>query len=1252
MLFYTADQDEDPFEALDREAGTSADGGAALGKWSSIDDDGDFDRHSLFGLQEEELEAADQLDDSKEELNTVSVPEQSHKKDDSHTTALMMQALQAEFGTWNQSLSSTDSSDDDETWIGSCSAILIRTVIIRGRLILTNRRLVFVALVPNRAEPLPDKDHKVSSGVSNEIIRKGPVKLHAPGWHRKRHAWLELRQDTLVCYRKSTTIYNPLGSGRLLDLTIHPIGYHPPKVKPDPKRIYLSGPLGTYGLELDTAEAAGLWIKDLEAACWTCKKSRDRVRVSIPLERLGDLEASEYLHLIKMQTSVILGQQKLPTDQGEGESPAEPPSTEDLIFGVLTTHASFTHLAKTAFDEARTRRDAMGRDRLLKETPSPIIEIEGFGQAEGELIRQAAGHQDADGLAAKLVDLFSLRSSPDDLKVLRADIIKRFPIAGTLAIGKEYLIFYRHRLLPFDDVRIKIPLMDLVGVAKTKSFKWHAHAVKVKVHAHSSIVFEFSKEQQRDLLMETLRNIIEERKPSTQAQAERDDTSSHDDEAKLTTNSNEDLHEQDPIAILLNAMGDQHNARAVVPHDTLDKLPRVVNPDAGISITVEPMRICCLTIGSRGDVQPYIALCKGLQQQGHAPVIVSHPEYREWVEKHGIEFREAGGDPGALMELSVEHRLFSPAFFRESLGKFRDWLDELLRETYEACWDAELILESPSAMAGIHIAEKLNCFYMRCFTMTWTATKAYPQAFSIPPIDLGESYNWSSYALFNRVFWQATSGQINRWRRNMLELPSTTFNELDQDTVPFLYNFSSAVVPPPTDWPDRIAVCGYWFLDSKQEGWDAPQDLLDFMKLARDDDKKLVYIGFGSITVPDSNKTTKAIYEAVEAADVRAIVSKGWSDRSSKAKKSEPPPEAPSCVYTVDSIPHDWLFPQIDIALHHGGAGTTGASLRFGLVTLIHPFFGDQFFWAGRVESLGAGLKITSLDADDLADSLKKAKGDRIMVEKAQSVGKGIRTEDGVANAITFINTHLSTSLRRPKMIRQDSEKKVDGSVETPRRDSQAEEEDSEECSKVINEMEQDQRAKALVLLKKTMSLSGKAAVAPLNLAAGSFNLAANVVRKGSGHRKGERRRSSEEASIVQPPASMTSAELEESPVETSSSSSSPPRSASNSPSRHKSQKKKTFSILPGLDGSLTTFIPGLSSSSSHGGAGATTPGEESQDKTSTSRTERATAEDLRRKEGMRERLRQREEKLAKLREGKQDWGKARYVVPQEDKSS
>ena len=406
------------------------------------------------------------------------------------------------------------------------------------------------------------------------------------------------------------------------------------------------------------------------------------------------------------------------------------------------------------------------------------------------------------------------------------------------------------------------------------------------------------------------------------------------------------------------------------------------------------MKITCLTIGSRGDVQPYIALCKGLMAEGHKPRIATHAEFQGWVESHGIEFARVEGDPAELMRLCIENGTFTFAFLREANATFRGWLDELLDSAYEACIGSDLLIESPSAMAGIHIAEKLQIPYFRAFTMPWTRTRAYPHAFIMPEHKMGGAYNYMTYVMFDNIFWKATAQQVNRWRNSTLGLPNTSLEKMQPNKVPFLYNFSPSVVAPPLDFSDWIRVTGYWFLD---EGTDytPPKELGDFIMKAREDEKKIVYVGFGSIIVNDPVKMTREVIEAVLRADVRCILSKGWSDRiSPKDDPSKPRPEEPEMppeIYVIKSAPHDWLFQQIDAAAHHGGSGTTGASLRAGLPTIIRPFFGDQYFFASRVEDLGVGVWVKKWGTNSFGRALWEVTRNERMISKAKVLGEQIR---------------------------------------------------------------------------------------------------------------------------------------------------------------------------------------------------------------------------------------------------------------------
>jgi sterol 3beta-glucosyltransferase len=293
-------------------------------------------------------------------------------------------------------------------------------------------------------------------------------------------------------------------------------------------------------------------------------------------------------------------------------------------------------------------------------------------------------------------------------------------------------------------------------------------------------------------------------------------------------------------------------------------------------------------------------------------------------------------------------------------------------------------------MAGIHIAEALEIPYFRAFTMPWTRTRAYPHAFSVLEKKMGGGYNSITYITFDAIFWTAISGQINRWRRRELGLQNTSQAKMQANSRPFLYNFSPHVVPPPLDWPDWIRVTGYWFLD-EADTYEPPPDLKAFIEKARKDDKKLVYIGFGSIVIDDPAALTKTVVDSVLKADVRCVLSKGWSDRLETKDASKPEIPLPPEVFQIQAAPHDWLFKQMDAAVHHGGSGTTGASLRAGIPTIIKPFFGDQYFFAQRVEDLGVGVWLKKVNTSVFSRALWEVTNSQRMIVKAKVLGQKIR---------------------------------------------------------------------------------------------------------------------------------------------------------------------------------------------------------------------------------------------------------------------
>ncbi|KAL9088412.1 MAG: hypothetical protein Q9159_003112 [Coniocarpon cinnabarinum] len=574
-------------------------------------------------------------------------------------------------------------------------------------------------------------------------------------------------------------------------------------------------------------------------------------------------------------------------------------------------------------------------------------------------------------------------------------LLNSLPIYGKLYLGNRKLCF--RALMLGVRTKMVLPLRDIITIDKVKGINLGYSGLIIVVRGHEELFLEFGQPEARDDLAVALQKRLSNSKEIEDSRVMTEEDVRSLEAARKEYDALEEAHRELP------RRGEDLFESIAIDED--EEVSPVIFDDIDASIVDfkprKSLRVVCLTIGSRGDVQPYIALCRGLKKDGHRPLIATHEEFEPWIRKHGIDFAPVAGNPAEIMQLCVENDMFTMNFFREINTKMKPWFDRLLDTAWKACQGADLLIESPSAMAGIHIAQALEIPYFRAFSMIWTRTRAYPHPFIVPKQKLGGNYNYLSYVIVDKFLWQASAYQINKWRTKALGLPPTSFERLKVHSVPFLYNFSASVVTRPLDFSPWIHVTGNWFLDESQ-GYEPPEELADFIDRARGDGKKLVYVGFGSMVIENRAATTKTIVDSVLKADVRCIFSKGWSDRL-QGPYDTAEIAIPSELIVINSAPHDWLFKEIDAAVHHGGAGTTAASLRAGIPTIVKPFFGDQRFYGARVEDLGVGRCLELFNTSVFSRALWEATHNERIIEKARALGEQIRAEDGVANAIQMI---------------------------------------------------------------------------------------------------------------------------------------------------------------------------------------------------------------------------------------------------------
>ena len=427
------------------------------------------------------------------------------------------------------------------------------------------------------------------------------------------------------------------------------------------------------------------------------------------------------------------------------------------------------------------------------------------------------------------------------------------------------------------------------------------------------------------------------------------------------------------------------------------------------------METFLLTLGTRGDVQPFVALGKRLARDGHAVTLCTTANFAPFVERHGL--RCAPLDP-ALVEFTTGDagRRAIERFGGGPLGKAR-WIVEaarrfkpifrrLLVEQWAAAQGAELIVYHPNAVGGYHLAEALGVPGVMADPMpTWVPTGEFPSfvfpTLPLPGRELVAAYNRLTYRLLPRLTRAMYGSVVTTWRRDTLRLPARSLaaGELvraDGAPVPVLLGFSPHVVPRPADWPETVAVTGYWFLD-EGEGWEPPPDLAAFLASGRPP----VFVGFGSMAGRDPARLAGTVLDALARTGERGVIVRGWGGLAV--------PDPPPGVFVAESVPYDWLLPRVTAVVHHGGAGSTAAGLRAGTPTVICPFVADQPFWGARVASLGVGphpIPQRRLTAGALAAAIRTAVSDGEMRARAGRLGALLRAEDGVGNAVAFLERH------------------------------------------------------------------------------------------------------------------------------------------------------------------------------------------------------------------------------------------------------
>lgn len=417
------------------------------------------------------------------------------------------------------------------------------------------------------------------------------------------------------------------------------------------------------------------------------------------------------------------------------------------------------------------------------------------------------------------------------------------------------------------------------------------------------------------------------------------------------------------------------------------------------------MRILLIGFGSRGDVQPLVALGKGLKQAGYEVAIAAAMNFQQWIESEGLGFEPFHVDMESYMQTDMGREWLgesshNPRTELKNMKRMADQItepvtDDLLRmvETADVFVDGLMTIAPMAALTKAHGKRHLLGLLS---PLAPTSSGAAGLQSLLPRADIFINRWWGYF--IEAMLFTVMEGPANSVR-GRLKLPPATRGDFMQaaNQTPALLGVSPLITPPPADWGAHIHVTGYWFMNGSSD-WQPSPALKAFLEAG----EAPVYIGFGSMSTRDPEGTTRLMIEALQKSGQRGVIHSGWAGLHVESL----PPE----IFLLDYAPHDWLFPRMKAVVHHGGAGTTSAGLRAGVPSAIVAHMGDQPYWGRRVHELGVGaplLRRHELTTERLTDTIRLMTTDAVMQKKAAAIGEKIRSEDGVGNAVKAVGQIL-----------------------------------------------------------------------------------------------------------------------------------------------------------------------------------------------------------------------------------------------------
>ena len=397
------------------------------------------------------------------------------------------------------------------------------------------------------------------------------------------------------------------------------------------------------------------------------------------------------------------------------------------------------------------------------------------------------------------------------------------------------------------------------------------------------------------------------------------------------------------------------------------------------------MKIVLVTYGSRGDVQPMLALSLALMAAGHEVLLAAPPEKAAWASQLGCPFAPLGSDLTAFLDGMPDAHSLSSAFgfIRKMRAELKAQFDDLPPTIH----GADLVVGASLAFALPTVAESMGIDYRYvAFAPQILPSRHHPYL-------IFQHHNWPAW--FNRLTWFAAR-QINRCdiqhlinkKRKQIGLEPVG-NVWSHIMGPHLIVASDpSVAGLPADANQPCSQTGYWHLDQPPV---EDKALKRFLAAG----SRPVYAGFGSMPKSDQARLVPLLASAARTAGRRLVIAKFWPEAA------EIPPA--DDLFYIHRYPHLDLFPRMAAVIHHGGAGTTATAARSGVPQIIVPHILDQYYWGHQIYQAGLGPRAIwrrKLTAAGLAEAIQECLHSDAMRRKAVEVADTIGGTNSIETGI------------------------------------------------------------------------------------------------------------------------------------------------------------------------------------------------------------------------------------------------------------